>query len=776
MHYYGVNFRHGGYLRFVMLEQLDREKNIYAGYAPLNTTSSHASAASNNSVDEFDAEAALNGLPKKATEGTADDLAGFTLARQTSSDSLESLNKENGNGKIKKRANMVELFQIQSDLLRECLTRTLKCMLREVQRDWIRSQKTASEQGLKHVIVQFLNVVSDSHPNSKAFWEEMVPNELIQRFGELSLMGIPKAMASVLTGRNQAKFEHDDARIFAWMGLNMNQPLNARVLDELDPSSKKIIRLWDIIRYDSAFLFSVVSELCEMCGVKLSSDCEIQRDNYKTMLESQLHGLEADNLPTGTCMISASPRYPPASPYPYDTPVHRRDGSYDDPISLSKAAQRSIPKGRASSGSPSLMTPKNEKHGFLDEVRPSRAASVSGKSVARQRDSGSFGYRRSPSFIFVVADIDDLVPVVKHLHQLDLVTGTLLKLQVEKYFKNDQYVVAIRMLKTAIDTLFRARRAVPDDVGTRHELADAFHMLATTLQKQSIADSHLKGELETALQRWADESMMGGQFADEQLIQKLRVQLKDLKDSMERNKPAWEQARSTSQHLLDMDKHACCQHSKGSRVSYRGNVYALSPSYRHILHLLCLFDTDDLIGIMVEVTYAYPKENQPKDGQYLPFRKINDIVFRPGCVCLGYFRQQLYPQSVQTGRDSADADSVSTGRKDVSPQTLNLRFIPVIIDPEHAARALPLLKEELVRMDRLPMGRYESCIYEDQGPVRAPSDLRIRPYGRAGLPEFTPEIGFRVIAALMNASIVKICRAAAKEAVKSADVIVGKYY
>lgn len=176
---------------------------------------------------------------------------------------------------------------------------------------------------------------------------------------------------------------------------------------------------------------------------------------------------------------------------------------------------------------------------------------------------------------------------------------------------------------------------------------------------------------------------------------------------------------------------------------------------------------------MIEVTYAYG--NDTKDHQPFPSRKINEVIIEPGCISLSYFRQQYYSQLVSAREPSDDASSAASKREiNASVRTwANRRFIPMIIDAEHASRALPLLKEELVRIDRLPMGKYESPISEDQGYVRSPADLKIRAFSKPGLPEFTPEIGFRVIAAIMNANVVKICKEASNGTF-TADMIVGK--
>lgn len=86
------------------------------------------------------------------------------------------------------------------------------------------------------------------------------------------------------------------------------------------------------------------------------------------------------------------------------------------------------------------------------------------------------------------------------------------------------------------------------------------------------------------------------------------------------------------------------------------------------------------------------------------------------------------------------------------------RFIPLIIDEEHAARALPLLQEELVRLDRLNNKNYELSVslkeLDRMSGGSTPTVAINRLNNLFQLPEFDPEIGFRVISAIMNATVV----------------------
>ncbi|CAM9847619.1 unnamed protein product [Hapterophycus canaliculatus] len=59
-------------------------------------------------------------------------------------------------------------------MLTEMIARTLKNILRSFQRMWMKEERSTSEQGMHMLVVEFLNLVTGSHPNSKKFWQEKV--------------------------------------------------------------------------------------------------------------------------------------------------------------------------------------------------------------------------------------------------------------------------------------------------------------------------------------------------------------------------------------------------------------------------------------------------------------------------------------------------------------------------------------------------------------------------------------------------------------------------
>ncbi|CBN78661.1 conserved unknown protein [Ectocarpus siliculosus] len=72
-------------------------------------------------------------------------------------------------------------------MLTEMIARTLKNILRCFQRTWMKAEKSTSEQGMRMLVVRFLNLVTGAHINSATFWKEKVLTGVLQRFGLVSL-------------------------------------------------------------------------------------------------------------------------------------------------------------------------------------------------------------------------------------------------------------------------------------------------------------------------------------------------------------------------------------------------------------------------------------------------------------------------------------------------------------------------------------------------------------------------------------------------------------
>eukprot|EP00904_Undaria_pinnatifida_P002276 jgi/Undpi1/12049/HiC_scaffold_4.g01748.m1 len=72
-------------------------------------------------------------------------------------------------------------------MLTEMVARTLKNILRSFQRKWMKAERSTSEQGMRMLVVEFLNLVTGAHINSKKFWRNEVVKGVLQRFGLTAL-------------------------------------------------------------------------------------------------------------------------------------------------------------------------------------------------------------------------------------------------------------------------------------------------------------------------------------------------------------------------------------------------------------------------------------------------------------------------------------------------------------------------------------------------------------------------------------------------------------
>lgn len=77
-------------------------------------------------------------------------------------------------------------------------------------------------------------------------------------------------------------------------------------------------------------------------------------------------------------------------------------------------------------------------------------------------------------FEFTVADIVEIVPVVKHMHQVDLAEGILLSLLAQEREKHQHNAIITRLLSLSASRLHRALHTLPNDVTTSLALADVY--------------------------------------------------------------------------------------------------------------------------------------------------------------------------------------------------------------------------------------------------------------------------------------------------------------
>jgi len=80
------------------------------------------------------------------------------------------------------------LRNLENECLLQIVSRTCKNILRQFQRKWMRSEQSTSEEGMKILTAQFLNLMVGSHANSASFWREHVLPGVYQRFGYVALV------------------------------------------------------------------------------------------------------------------------------------------------------------------------------------------------------------------------------------------------------------------------------------------------------------------------------------------------------------------------------------------------------------------------------------------------------------------------------------------------------------------------------------------------------------------------------------------------------------
>jgi hypothetical protein len=73
------------------------------------------------------------------------------------------------------------ISEVRFELLNECVSRTLKNILRHTQRKWMSTWRTTSEDGMLQLIVRFFNLMTGYHEMSNDFWDRIVIPGLITR-------------------------------------------------------------------------------------------------------------------------------------------------------------------------------------------------------------------------------------------------------------------------------------------------------------------------------------------------------------------------------------------------------------------------------------------------------------------------------------------------------------------------------------------------------------------------------------------------------------------
>lgn len=466
MHYYGVNFRHLGLLRFHLIQELTELLSATSTPPVVPGMKKVSGEVSENS----DTKETVNSVSSMGSNSVlvmpAPMQSPATPAHKTaSSKSTSTAASEKG----RQSSRIATWMRIQSDLLGGCICRTLKCMMRASQRGWMEVNRTPSEHGVREILVKFLNLITGAHPNSEKFWRNDFPRELIDRFGCEALEPIPTdgtflespevlgpTKESLLVGQTLCQL-----LLEAYGGVE-------RVAAWSAPLGSTRICLWKLLCKDPKFLYDLIPKVCLMTGLKLSQDCLDQFNEYVSKL---------DTGPSISPSIASTPRSTGDA-----TPISRTQS-----FSVDEGNGGLVGGGVGGGGGVGFGSQGYRLRNLSGKASPRAAAMV--RSVSRsnvyidppvdmwvgESVDGPTSLNRPNAFEFVVSDIAELVPVVKHLHQLDYFEGKLLAIRAEERLEQSfDSNVACRLNQMAKEHLWHALKTVPDDLKTRSALADVY--------------------------------------------------------------------------------------------------------------------------------------------------------------------------------------------------------------------------------------------------------------------------------------------------------------
>ena len=138
----------------------------------------------------------------------------------------------------------------------------------------------SAEQGILVLVVQFLNLVTGAHSNSKIFWTEVLPDAMCQRFGNIILQQLSQPHRDFnpeVPSKPSMSVPTSDHKV-----TNTSYQSHGQDLESVQKRSKEpIISLWDWCSGDHTFLFSLLPQLCSMTGINLSMECQRQLADFE---------------------------------------------------------------------------------------------------------------------------------------------------------------------------------------------------------------------------------------------------------------------------------------------------------------------------------------------------------------------------------------------------------------------------------------------------------------------------------------------------------------
>lgn len=147
-----------------------------------------------------------------------------------------------------------------------------------------------SEQGVLLLVVQFLNLVSGAHVNSRMFWSKVLPDAMILRFGRVVLNAVPELPEGTAgtiqvnrgwcgaveeqEGEKQGKGKNGEG------GKGEGDKGNGEAGRGGNGRDQQM-DMWQLCQLDRKLLSALLPQLCSVSGIRLSLECRRQLTDFQ---------------------------------------------------------------------------------------------------------------------------------------------------------------------------------------------------------------------------------------------------------------------------------------------------------------------------------------------------------------------------------------------------------------------------------------------------------------------------------------------------------------
>ncbi|CAM9265877.1 unnamed protein product [Ascophyllum nodosum] len=210
-------------------------------------------------------------LIEEVIPNLADQLQGMALYDQETLDVAIEMHRHGVNirhlGKL--RNEVEETFLLLKEMiLTEMVARTLKNLLRGYQRRWMKTERSTSDQGMRRLVVNFLNLVTGAHQNAGKFWKFEVTVGLLQRFGVCALSPIERNDLESVCTENPLVLKACVGRLVEMQGLVLIPTAEKLFETDNDPKGfefvvadiqeiRPIVRYMHILDYGGGVMLSM---------------------------------------------------------------------------------------------------------------------------------------------------------------------------------------------------------------------------------------------------------------------------------------------------------------------------------------------------------------------------------------------------------------------------------------------------------------------------------------------------------------------------------------